>query len=309
MPGERGLVIGTAHEVMQHWGVTPIEYLSGRSNQHWLVEARGSRLVLRGYAPEPFDDIGYELAVLRRLRDLGWPVPAPVEEPIHLGGRTWCIFTWLPGVCRPSTDSSGEKRARGRLLAELHDSTARIAGMGQRGGFGRSDEMIGDPELVSSIRAYERIYPAEGHIMRWHLDRAQEAFARIDVENAETIVLHSDFTRWNLLFEGERLTGILDFEATHLNYRVADFALSWRGEHDEVIDGYEEVHKLTDLDWELLIPVYWSWIFMGVKKEISAILAGKVPPHDFEWQVKHLMRRSGLHVRRVPRYPGHKSSS
>jgi len=186
---------------------------------------------------------------------------------------------------------------------------ARIVGMGQRGGFGRSDEVIRDPELVSLIRVYERIYPAEGHIMRWHLDRAQEAFASIDVETAETIVLHSDFARWNLLFEGERLTGILDFEATHLNYRVADFALSWRGDQDEVIDGYQEVRKLTRLDWELLVPVYWSWIFLGVKKEIQAMISGKIPPYAFEWQVKHLMKRSGLLGQRAPRYPGHKSGS
>lgn len=307
MPGERGLLNGTAHEVMPHWGMTPINYLGGRSNEHWLVESGGSRLVLRGYASELFDDIDYELAVLRGLREQGWPVSVPVEEPVHLGGRTWRVFTWLPGVCRPSTDGSEEKRARGRLLAELHDSTARIAGMGQRGGFGRSDELIRDPELASSIRAYERIYPAEGHIMRWHLERTQEDFARIDLESAETIVLHSDFTRWNLFFEGENLTGILDFEATHLNYRVADFALSWGGEHDEVIDGYQEVHTLTDLDWDLLVPVYWSWIFIGVKKEINAMLSGELPPHGFEWQVKHLMRRSGLLGRRAPRYPGHES--
>jgi aminoglycoside phosphotransferase (APT) family kinase protein len=296
-------------DVMRYWDATPIDYLGGRSNEHWLVESGRSRFVLRGYSAEPFDDIGYELAVLRCLRDLGWPVPVAVEEPIHRGGRTWCLFTWLPGACRPLADGVEEKRTRGRLLAELHDATSRMAGMGQRGGFDRSDALIRDPALVSAIRAYERIYPAEGHIMRWHLDRAQEAFACLDVETAETIVLHSDFARWNLLFEGERLTGILDFEATHLDYRVADFALSWRGEHDEVINGYQEVHTLTDLDWELLVPVYWSWLFIGVKKEIGAMIAGKVPPHDFEWQVRHLMRRPGLLGRRAPRYPGYTSGS
>ena len=266
--------------------------------------------MLRGYAPELFDDIAYELAVLQRLRELGCPVSAAVEEPMHFGGRTWCLFTWLPGVCRPSgNDSAAEQRERGRLLAALHGSTARIVEMGQRDGFIRSDDLIRDPGLVSSIRAYERLSPAEGHIMRWHLDQAQAAFASIAVETAEMIVLHSDFTRWNLLFERDRLTGILDFEATHLNYRVADFALSWRGEYDEVIEGYQEVHTLTALDWELLVPVYWSWIFIGVKKEINAMIAGNVPPHGFEWQVKHLMKRSGLLGRRAPRYPGFKSGS
>ncbi len=293
--------------VMRHWGVTPIEYFGGQSNAHWLVESGGSRLVLRGYAPEPLGDIAYELAVLRRLRALGWPVPAAVAEPMHFGGRTWCLFVWLPGECRPPEKNAAEQRARGRLLAELHGSTASLVAMGQRGGFGRSEEVVRDPALVSLIRAYERIAPTEGHIMRWHLDQAQEAFASIGLETAETIVLHSDFTRWNLLFEGERLTGILDFEATHLNYRVADFALSWRGEHDAVIEGYQEVRKLTDRDWALLVPAYWSWIYLGLKKEIEAVIAGNVPLHGFEWQVRHLMKRSGLIGRRAPRYPGRTS--
>ena len=71
------------HEVLQHWGLTQIAFFGGRSHQHWLVESGGSRLVLRGYALEPFGDIAYELAVLRRVRGLGWPVPVPVV-PIHL---------------------------------------------------------------------------------------------------------------------------------------------------------------------------------------------------------------------------------
>ena len=307
MPADPCPAVPIDHEVLRHWGVTPIKPLGGRSNTHWLVESGVSRLVLRGYAPEPFGDIAYELAVLQRLRELGWPVPVPVAEPMQCDGRTWCLFTWLPGEYRSSVTSAEERRARGRLLAALHGSTARLVGMGQRGGFGRSEEVVRDPALVSLIRAYEGIDRAAGHIMRWHLDRAHEAFLGIAVETAETIVLHSDFTRWNLLFEGERLTGVLDFEATHLNYRVADFALSWRGDQDEVIDGYQEVHKLTDLDWELLVPVYWSWLFLGVKQEIGAMIAGKILPHGFEWQVRHLLKRSGLLGQRAPRYPGLKS--
>ena len=62
------------------------------------------------------------------------------------------------------------------------------------------------------------------------------------------VVLHGDFTCWNLLFEHGHLTGVLDFEATHLNYRVADFALAWRGQQSDVIRGYEEVSPLSDLD-------------------------------------------------------------
>jgi Ser/Thr protein kinase RdoA (MazF antagonist) len=168
-----------------------------------------------------------------------------------------------------------------------------------------SDQVVRDPLLVPAIKDYERIFPEEANILRWHLDKAREGFETIDLDAAETVVLHGDFITWNLLFEDEKLTGVIDFEATHLNYRVADFALSWRGYQDEVLDGYQEVHRLSDIDWQLLVPAYWSWLFLGVKEEISAMTSGKTPPHQFEWQTKHLIRRSGLLAQHVPSYPGH----
>jgi hypothetical protein len=94
-----------------------------------------------------------------------------------------------------------------------------------------------------------------------------------------------------------------------LNYRVADFANSWRGYQDDVIAGYEEIHRLTDLDWQLLIPVWWSWLFIGVKDAIKAMVSGEKPFNDFEWQIRKLTKREGLHGQRAERYPGLKGSS
>ena len=134
-------------------------------------------------------------------------------------------------------------------------------------------------------------------------DRRTEVFDRLDLDGAATTVLHGDFAPWNLLYESERLSGILDFEATHLNYRVADFANSWRGYQDEVIEGYETVSKLSDLERELLAPAYWAWMFIGVKQAIETALAENDAPPDFEWQVRHLLRREGLMSRLVDPYP------
>lgn len=288
-------------EITECWNVSSLGYLGGRRNQHWLVQSGASRFVVRGYWVEAWSDIGYELEVLRELRAMGWPVPTIVEAPISWEGRTWCLFTWLPGEPPDPAGSPLERRARGRLLAELHDATVLISGMGQRGGFCRSDEFVQDPELIPLIQGYERVCPTEGHVLRWHLAEAQEMFGRLHLDGAESLILHSDFAPWNLLFQDGRLTGILDFEATHLNYRVADFALSWRGDQDEVIDGYQEVHKLTDLDWDLLVPIYWAWTLLGVKKAIQAMQDGGPPP-TFDWEIKHLLKRTGLIGRLAPPY-------
>jgi aminoglycoside phosphotransferase (APT) family kinase protein len=187
-------------------------------------------------------------------------------------------------------------------LARLHEATASLVDMGQRRGFRTADEVVCDPRLLEAIRKYERVRPAAGHAMRWHLDKACEMFDGLPLDGVETIVLHGDFTPWNMLFEGERVSGIVDFEATHLNYRVSDFALSWRGHQDEVVQGYEQVRALNELDWQLLVPCYWSWLFLGTQEEISLMIHENAPYHDFAWQVRHLIGRSK--ISRVGVYPG-----
>jgi Ser/Thr protein kinase RdoA (MazF antagonist) len=130
--------------------------------------------------------------------------------------------------------------------------------------------------------------------MRWHADRARESFDRIRRPDPPLMVLHGDFINQNLLYENGNLTGVIDFESTHLNHRVSEFALAWRGKYDDVIHGYTEVRALTDLDWELLTPALWSWVFLGVVSEIRNITDGQVTPYSLEWQTNMLLRRSPL---------------
>jgi len=282
-------------ELLRHWGITRFAQLGGRRKQHWLVQVRADQLVLAASS----SDVSYEIAVQRHLHVRGWPVPELVRGPVRIGRKSWSLFTRLPGS--PIDETDVDRRRRGRWLAELHQSMA-LLDLGQRSGFELADELVADPELHESLRNYERIRPAEGRILRWHLDWTRAGFARLDLTRAERIVLHGDFAPWNLLFDGDRLSGILDFEAAHRNYRVADFALSWRGGQDEVLAGYSEVQQMNDLDWELLVPVFWSWLFMGMKGHIDSILTGQSEARGFEWQVRHLLRRSDAIRGRVPAY-------
>ncbi|HEY3609149.1 MAG TPA: hypothetical protein VGL06_16735 [Pseudonocardiaceae bacterium] len=61
-----------------------------------------------------------------------------------------------------------------------------------------------------------------------------------------------------------------------------------------MIHGYTEVRALTDLDWELLTPALWSWVFLGVVSEIRNMTDGRVTPYSLEWQTSMLLRRSPL---------------
>src|SRR5258708_30475396 len=151
-------------DLLRRWAITTSAYLGGRGNQHWLVSSGKTELVLHA---SPFD-ITYELDVQQYLRREGWPVPQLIREPTRLADKTWCLLERLPGASRD--DSPEERRERGRLLAELHASTAHLTELGQRAGSVLADVLAGDPELETALCAYDRLRPPEGRVIRWHLD-------------------------------------------------------------------------------------------------------------------------------------------
>jgi Ser/Thr protein kinase RdoA (MazF antagonist) len=279
---------------LRRYDITVDSYLGGRANRHWLVSSGSGRAVLRQYQPDPQGDVVYELTVLKALSDRGWPTPIALADPIEVDGRIWCLFQWLPGNSPKSTDSPDDLHRRGRLLAQLHNDTQALAELGQRPGCARAEEIVADPDLTNRLRAYEQLRPEQARIMRWHQDRANEYFAELDLQDRHLIVLHGDFADRNLLYEHGQLSGIIDFEGTHLNHRVSDFALAWRGKRDALIHAYDAEHQLDDIDWALLAPTLWSWAFLGVADELERILCGRTPVHDFDWQVGTLLRRSPL---------------
>ena len=110
----------------------------------------------------------------------------------------------------------------------------------------------------------------------------------IPLHNRPGIVIHGDFTQWNLHFQEGRLSGILDFELAHWDHRIGDFALAWRGKYDQVIYAYAEVSPLEPEEWELLTPLWWAFLIdgtcQGMRKGIR----------DDGWTIRKLLQRSPL---------------
>jgi Ser/Thr protein kinase RdoA (MazF antagonist) len=274
-------------EVLEHFGVHLIAALGGRLNQHWLVEARGERLVLRRWS-QPADQIDYELRLLSRIAALGWPVAPAVAGPLELDGYTWSLAPFLPGDPPSETYSIAEQHARGRLLAEFHASLAQLGDFGQRGGWRRCEQILADHSLDQLLADHERARPEETQILRWHLDRARARAAGLRLHDRPGIVVHGDFAPWNLLFQAGRLSGILDFELAHWDHRIGDFALAWRGKYDDVIHGYAEVSPLEPEEWELITPLWWAFLIDGACQGLRNGI------RDDGWTIRKLLQRSPL---------------
>lgn len=274
-------------DVLEKLGIHVVAPLGGRLNQHWLVERRGRRLVLRRWS-QSRDEIDYELRLLAAVAALGWPVAPAVEEPVELAGYWWSLSPFLPGEPFPAEDPITEQRNRGRLLAELHAGLTQLNGFGQRGSWRRCEEILGDPALDRILAEHEPKRPEEVRILRWHLDRARERVAGLKLEERPDLVIHGDFTHWNLRFQNGRLSGILDFELAHWDHRVADFALSWRGKYDEILYGYAEVSPLERGEWALLTPAWWAGLTESACRHLAE------GSWDDGWIIRKLLQRSPL---------------
>jgi aminoglycoside phosphotransferase (APT) family kinase protein len=247
-------------EILTHFGVRLVAPLGGRINQHWLVESRREPFVLRRWGQSAgaigCASIHYEVRLVARLAALGWPVAATVEGPTELAGHFWSLAPFLPGELSSAHGSAVEQRARGRLLAQFHAGLAQIPELGQRAGWRRCEEILADPALDAVLTKNEQRHPEDSRILRWHLERARERIASLQPQSRPGMVIHGDFTPWNLRFTDGRLCGILDFELAHWDHRVGDFALSWRGKYDEVLYGYAEVSPLEPEEWALITPLW-----------------------------------------------------
>lgn len=273
--------------VLKHFGVRVLTSLGGRLNVHWLVERRNQQLVLRRWSQPP-DEIAYEVRLVESLATLGWPVAPVVEGPLEHDESWWSLALFLVGEPRVDKNSTAEQRERGWLLATFHADLAQLDDVPQRGKWRRCEVVLDDPTLDQLLNEHERMRGEEAYILRWHLHRAREQVAEHHLHNRAGMIIHGDWTTWNLLFSNNQLSGILDFELVHWDHRIGDFALSWRGTYDEVIRSYHDISPLEPEEWALLTPMWWAFLVEAACHDIRQGIKGD------GWIIKQLLRRSPL---------------
>jgi aminoglycoside phosphotransferase (APT) family kinase protein len=187
-----------------------------------------------------------------------------------------------------------ELRARGRLLAALHADLATLPDRDQRPGWRRRDEVLGPradgPSVGAVITA--RVVPGDAAILLAYAARARARFAALRAARLPAMVTHGDLIGGNVLYAKGALSGVLDFDLTHLDHRAADFVWTWRGKHDEFVRGYEEVTPLPAAERALLAPAYWATVLDSARME----LLWDNPPErvPLPGAVAYLQRRSEL---------------
>ncbi len=207
--------------------VTRLEALvAGSVNSNFLLEtADGSRYFARLYEEQGSAGAERELALLEGLALFGVPVARPLPRTQGAGisvwsGKPFAVFPWLDGeiLCQGRVRAD-HCRAVGAALARMHLSGFDATRLGA-GRFNPSD-MLARLERVESEKARPELLP--------DVRRVRELLERYSGERDPSLprgVVHGDLFRDNVLWSGEKLVALLDFESAFHGPLAYDLAVT-----------------------------------------------------------------------------------
>lgn len=215
------------------WGGQVVRPLRLRENEVYEISVAGQRAALRLHRR------GYQSAVAIRselwwcaeLARAGLAVPAAVPLPDggHLAvlgsGRMASVVAWVEGeplgeagvpLAGSAADQAARHHALGRLLAQIHGVTDRLA---LPDWFARPrwdrDGLVGDTPFWGRFWDHPALTPPEASLLAearaWLADRLEGPIG----------LVHADVLRENILVQGDALS-LIDFDDSGFGYRIYD---------------------------------------------------------------------------------------
>lgn len=212
--------------------VAPLE-ASVRNDSFLVEDAAGARYVLRRYRRNPdARRIDFQLRFQQRLRVLGYPTSEIIASAsgglvVPSAAGPWVLFSHVDGS-EYDFANMGQVREAGRRLAEFHTITSAI----------ELEEVVIDinPQLrrwwthgEEELAALAALFRAGGveqeltFLRGWHADLIRRwPLARLDALPVGWV--HSDFHGRNMVFVGDKLRGLFDFDILHRGFWIEDIA-------------------------------------------------------------------------------------
>jgi homoserine kinase type II len=232
---------------------------TGSVNTNYVLDTPRGKHLLRIDEVKGELDVKRELDLLLFLRKAGFPCPQPVPDRKNrwyrdVGGKCVSLYRWIDGTIRPVERLTNERLEQvGRLLAELHTIGKQYKkGIENRFSYDRI------AELYAGVR--DRLPAYFKRIVRTLDDEVEYLHHYLDTKLPRGII-HGDLFHDNLVFKGDKLVGMLDFEAAARGRYVFDLAtavnaLCFVREHydlkrfEALMAGYESLRPLSLAEWD-----------------------------------------------------------
>ena len=219
-------------ELLQHWDFNSkvdIEKLLYKDNGHperiWLVTSEKGQ----GYFLKDMTDTGnlqLQHDIILQLAKEGVPVAVPIKsksgsDVVLFENKHFSLYPALKGQVRKEGHFVGNYLERAKLYGEAIGSLHK--GLACCG----NPEGLSDVHITNSVLkwARERVLKYSGSHQLGFMEEVFEAFTEGFLPLYESLprqIIHRDLHPQNFLFEGDALTGFIDFELSQRNVRIFD---------------------------------------------------------------------------------------
>lgn len=251
------LTVAEIDALLQPCGIGPVIAARGISegieNSNYAVTAGdGKEYVLTIAEAQSFEDLDFIVRLTGLLQAQGLPVPAPLRTR---EGRAVFAVRDKPAVLVPKISgehplqpTASQCRVVGAALAHFHRITT-DSGLVHSGHRGLAWLR------ATAARVRPQLAPAGQALLNAELANL-DFLAEVRPELPQAII-HGDLFRDNTLFEGERLTALIDFFSAGTGFLLFDLAVvanDWcarpdgrleRSCYQRLLDGYREVRPPT----------------------------------------------------------------
>jgi homoserine kinase type II len=231
----------------------------GSVNSNYLLETSKGRYLLRVDEVKSESEVKREIDLLAFLRKHSFPCPHPIQDRTgrlyrEYDGKCLSVFRYLEGKVLPVARlRPGQLETIGRTLGELH-----VIGKGYKKGIDNrfSFERIAD--LYLSVRGR---LPNYFRKVTRTLEDEIEYLTRYLEGKLPKGIIHGDLFTDNLLFRGDKLIAMLDFEAACRGKFIFDIATAVNAlcfvdggysldRFRYLLHGYESVRTLSLAEWD-----------------------------------------------------------
>lgn len=260
------LALGDARRIGAEYGLdlVAVEALTaGSVNSNFSVRAAdGARFFLRVYEEQGRAGAVRELAMIAALARLGVPTPPPLARlrgghASEHAGKPVGLHPWVVGDSLCSAQVTVPRiRQLGRALARVHACSESVPEIPE-GRFRVSDLLV----RLDYIDQSDARYAPDTRLIRERLAHYSEVSPPAAVRRG---LIHGDLFRDNVLWQGDTLLGLLDFESASRGVLVYDLmvlvhAWCYRESYDlelvaALFDGYTEERPLSPEEWSALLP-------------------------------------------------------
>ncbi len=272
---------------------------SGIENTNYFVTTSNGRFVLTLFEKLTVSELPFYLDLMAHLARHGIPCPAPVADKRDqflgiLNAKPACIVSRLPGksVTQPSVANCA---AVGAMLGQMHTAGQSFSG--------KMVNPRGTAWRASAAQMVRQFLNAEDAAL---LDSEVAYHAEHTLTNLPAGVVHADLFRDNVLLDGERVGGLIDFYFAcndTLLYDVAITVNDWCMNADGNLDSertlaflraYHSTRPFTALEqasWPTALRVAALRFWISRLFDLHLPRAGEIVNAHNPDQFKHILQR------------------